>query len=329
MIIYANRASTIIYNYLLSNYGDSGYWLIPINSCPVVPLTFFTAGVPFKLVDIETSTYCMNSEYILKSLRDPDCKGMVYIYSYGVNISAGNLFQQVKTTRKDFKIIEDKCLNPPSFSTQNRSSYADLTLYSTGYVKYVDLGFGGFGICNREITYKKHQTYYNPSYLTQIESDYKRCLQENELIDQPDPSWLDDRPLQIDNIAKYKSIVRDTRRDVTLFKRELNAIYKKHIPSNYWLTLNGSPVSSWRFNLRLPFNKEKLIGEIFARGLFASSHYQPVDKIFDVEVIGGEQAAYSLYDKVLNLFNDKYFSAKVAKDISDVIKHFNPYMIKP
>jgi hypothetical protein len=39
----------------------------------------------------------------------------------------------------------------PSFKIEDTSEYADITIYSTGYAKFLDLGYVGFGVCNDNI----------------------------------------------------------------------------------------------------------------------------------------------------------------------------------
>jgi hypothetical protein len=50
-LIQAPRASAILYNLLVGR-ADSRPWLLPANICPIVPITFLKAQVPFEFVDI-------------------------------------------------------------------------------------------------------------------------------------------------------------------------------------------------------------------------------------------------------------------------------------
>lgn len=320
MILFAQRACTIIYNYLLSNDSGSGYWLIPINSCPVVPITFLTAGVPFKLVDIEQETYCMDRKWIMESIRDPECKGMIYIYSYGLEISMDSLFKRIKNERPDFRIIEDKCLGSPSFDESDASVYSDLCLYSTGYSKFADVGYGGFAVHHYPVKYTHHSTQFDKAHLRNIEYEYKKCLKRNETIKKPDPAWLDDRPLLQDEQV-YVRAVMTQKEKINQKKETINSIYKASIPEKYWLCANGLPVDSWRFNILVPSARDEVLKEIFRNNLFAGSHFQPVEKLFDVPVVGSGNTARSIYKRVLNLFNDKYFSINQAKFVSNIIGH--------
>ena len=54
-IVQASRASAILYN-LLKSQTNTHPWLLPANICPIVPITFFKAGVPIEFVDISAET---------------------------------------------------------------------------------------------------------------------------------------------------------------------------------------------------------------------------------------------------------------------------------
>ncbi len=49
------RASAILYNLLVSQ-KQTKPWLLPANICPIVPITFMKADVPFEFVDISSET---------------------------------------------------------------------------------------------------------------------------------------------------------------------------------------------------------------------------------------------------------------------------------
>lgn len=320
-MLFANRACTILYNYLLSHSAKSGYWLLPLNSCPIVPITFLTAGVPFKFVDIESSTLCMDRNLVLNVIDDRTCLGLLFIYSYGVDLPFDQFFKKIKNIREDITIIEDKCLCPPSFEEKDKSTYSDLCLYSTGYAKYVDIGFGGFALASTDVGYRKHPTHFDQSTSDGIVTEYKKCLKNTELLNKPGVSWIDDRPLMM-NKKEYIDTVQVEKKKAVNQKKLLNSVYKANIPSSIWLEVEGAPVDAWRFNLLVPFSKEEFIERIEAEDLFVSSHYKPVDQIFNNEVIGSGHVAYSVFNRIINLFNDKYFCETHAEIVSDIIKQF-------
>lgn len=318
MIMYGNRASYIIYNYLLSNYEGQGYWLIPLNACPIVPITFLTAQVPFKLVDIESTTYCMDLKAVSEAIKDPDCKGLLFIHTYGFDYSVEQFFSEIKSKRNDVKIIEDKCLSTPSFEAEAVSKHADLTVFSTGYAKYADIGRGGYGIIKKSSSYREYPTHYKPQSLINLSDYYKECLSKNTCLHIHNSFWLDDKTLSQAEIEQYQEMVLAKRIEVQMYKQELNDIYSEFIPREFWLSVRGQRLDIWRFNIVVP-DRDELITEIFAKGLFASTHYQPLDKILDVEVLGTGAESYALYNHAINLFNDRNFTIDMALELAKLV----------
>lgn len=318
MIMYGNRASYIIYNYLLSNYEGQGYWLIPLNACPIVPIIFLTADVPFKLVDIESTTYCMDRKTVGEAIKDPDCKGLLFIHTYGFDYSVDQFFSDTKSKRKDIKIIEDKCLSTPNFDVKAVSRHADLTVFSTGYAKYADIGRGGYGFIKKSSLYQEYPTNYTPESLKKLTNYYKGCLSKSTCLQINNSFWLDDKTLSQVEIEQYKEKVLSKRIEVQMHKQELNDIYSEYIPREFWLSVMGQRSDTWRFNIVVP-DRDELITEIFDRGLFVSTHYKPLDKILDIEVLGTGTESYALYNHVINLFNDQNFTIDMALKLAQLI----------
>lgn len=318
MIIYGNRASYIIYNYLLSNYEGQGYWLIPLNACPIVPIIFLTANVPFKLVDIESTTYCMDRITVGEAIKDPDCKGLLFIHTYGFDYSVDQFFSDTKSKRKDIKIIEDKCLSTPSFDVKAVSIHADLTVFSTGYAKYFDIGRGGYGFIKESSSYQEYPTNYTPESLKKLTNYYKGCLSKSTCLQINNSFWLDDKTLSQVEIEQYQEKVLAKCIEVQIHKQELNDIYSEFIPKEFWLTVSGQRLDTWRFNIVVP-ERDELITEIFNKGLFASTHYQPLDKILGVEVLGTGTESNVLYNHVINLFNDRNFTIEMAYELAKLV----------
>jgi hypothetical protein len=91
----AARASTILFN-LLASRGDKAPWLLPANLCPIVPITFLKAGVPFELVDVSPGTLSMSLELADAALRSGRYGGIVYSHTYGDESTPDEFFAHVK-----------------------------------------------------------------------------------------------------------------------------------------------------------------------------------------------------------------------------------------
>ena len=100
-------------------------------------------------------------------------------------------------------------------------------------------------------------------------------------------------------LAKMDAVIRH--------KEKLNAIYRKNLPTNIQLP---APYQHWRFNILVP-NKDVVLKAIFNAGLFASGHYVPQEN--------NHMIATNLYNHVINLFNDFYYTEEQAQRTCEII----------
>ena len=128
--------------------------------------------------------------------------------------------------------------------------------------------------------------------------NYAECVvAENEVLN--NSTWeLDDDIL----LSKMDATIAH--------KEKLNAIYRKALPKNIQLP---EAYQHWRFNIMVP-NKEQIMQAIFDAGLFASGHYAP--QSHDCPVAG------KLYEHVINLFNDEYYTEEQAEKTCGIINKF-------
>ncbi|HYC62732.1 MAG TPA: hypothetical protein VEK79_24535 [Thermoanaerobaculia bacterium] len=139
MIELAPRAAAILFGVVSAHERP---WLLPANVCDIVPQTLRAAGRMFELVDIDPATLEPSREQIIDRARD--CAGVVFVRTYGAIYDAEAFFASLKLLRDDFVIVDDRCLCRPDVDGELVSQDATVTLFSTGYAKYVDLGGGGF-----------------------------------------------------------------------------------------------------------------------------------------------------------------------------------------
>lgn len=90
-------------------------------------------------------------------------------------------------------------------------------------------------------------------------------------------------------------------------KNKLNAIYHNFIPKKCQYP---DAYNDWRFNIRVD-NKTDILQALSDNGLFASGHYKPLDE--------GCPNATDLYEHVINLFNDTYYTEEQAIQTCQVI----------
>ena len=97
------------------------------------------------------------------------------------------------------------------------------------------------------------------------------------------------------------------RDKVVEHKAKLNKIYTELLPKRIQMP---SEYQNWRFNIFVE-NKEIILENIFREGLFASSHYS--------SLVENSPVAKDLQSKIINLFNDLYYTEKQAIKTCNII----------
>jgi hypothetical protein len=308
-IIQAARASTILYN-LLKSQDNTKPWLLPANICPIVPITFFKAEIPFEFVDISTETLHMDLEQAEGRLKRGAYGGALYAHTYGEPSTPDDFFQHVKALHTEILLVDDRCLCIPDLEP-NPDIFADVALYSTGYAKVVELNFGGYAFLKENVLYQPEHLPFNPQAHEEIESGYKRAIQNRESYEYTDSDWLQS-DANLPTWYDYRQQIEAGLKTVSRHRDALNAIYEKCLPAEIQLPKD---YQVWRFNLRVQ-NKERMLKSIFSAGLFASSHYASLAGIM---APGHCPQAETLADEIINLFNDHYFDAQKAEHVCTVI----------
>jgi hypothetical protein len=310
--VYESRASTILYNLLRSG-SRGGPWLLPANVCPIVPLTFLKAGCEFELVDIDEETLCMDTVQLLDRLRRDTLRyaGVLFVRTYGVEGSFDAFVAEAREWAPEALFVDDRCLCAPRIDVPAAGLW-DVVLYSTGYAKPVDIGFGGFGWCKPNVAYRRHTLPYQTEALEQLTAQYKAAIDHGRPLPYVDSAWLDTTPPATPE-REYAMLVTEGWSESLEHKRQINQIYRRALPDSIRL---DDRFQTWRFQI-LVERKAELLASIFERGLFASSHYADLMGIFDS---GTAPVAARLHARVVNLFNDRYFSTEQATAIVKIVR---------
>lgn len=304
----ANRACSLLYCYIKEH--ASGRWLLPVNVCPDVPLTFVLAGVPFSFVDINPRTLCIDMEEVLRLVKEEPDKyaGVLYVRTYGMLKDNAREFQSIKVADDRISIIDDRCLCLPE--KMPKFWNADMILYSTGHCKQIDLDGGGLAYYSSETEFQIDETLFYDG--TDEEILYKEAFEKGVPFEQEPRGWL--------KMQSYKSPSEyfrniDSAIPSRIRQREaINSIYSKNLPSALQLEPG---FQQWRFNIRvIPNIKDNILSELFNNGLFASSHYHSANRLFDNKTY---EVSDQLFNSVINLFNDGYYTIEMAKKTCNII----------
>jgi len=313
-IIQAPRASAILHNLLVSR-ADPRPWLLPANICPIVPLTFFKAGIPIELVDISAETLHIDLALVNNRLEIGRYGGFLYAHTYAEPSTPNDFFQYLKSQYPDIFILDDRCLCIPDLEPDAEMA-ADAALYSTGYAKIVDYGLGGYAFIKDEVAYRNSHLPFHPRDHEMIELHYKQALQERSEYVYQDLDWLQtDGSLQA--WSEYRHQIELGLEASLAHRATLNAAYTANLPVEVQLP---PAYQSWRFNVRVR-DKKRLMAAIFEARLFASSHYTSLAGIM---APGHCPNAEALAGEIINLFNDHHFDLQKAHQVCTVIQENLP-----
>jgi len=304
------RASSILYDLLTK--GDARPFLLPANVCPIVPLTFLKAGVPYEFVDISPDTLHMDLDQVRERLSTAGggYGGLVYVHTYGDPVTPNYAFLEIKQRHPRLLLIDDRCLCVPELQPDPRSA-ADVLLYSTGYAKIVDLGFGGYAFLRDQVDVVHRRLPYKPEALRRLERDYKKAIEIGRPYTYIDTDWLE-TDAELPSWAQYTERIRGSLSSSLEQRRCINAIYDAVLPTDMRLPAN---YQLWRYNIRVKDNR-KTLAAIIAGRLFASSHYASLAGIFGP---GAGSNAAKLASQAINLFNDHHYTPEMAERTAQLV----------
>ena len=282
MILFEDRAASVLYNVLVNI--PQKKFILPLNVCPIVPDTFKKANKEFVFVDIALDTLCIDFDKALKVMKDDEkVDGILFVKTFGISFDVQPFYKKIKKLNENIFIIDDMCPSMQEFDYDIENSHADMALFSSGYSKYVDIGYGGYGFVK--------------------EDDFKHIFKDK----QNQKPFLEYRQKLEDNIPLMQK-----------HKKELNEIYSSYIESKYHL---GSQWNNWRFSI-LVDDKEKILKEIFKiDGLFASSHYPQIDFSY-VDNPQQNTNTFKIHSKIVNLFNDSRYDIEKAEKTAQIVRKF-------
>lgn len=307
--VQAPRASAILYH-LLASQPEKRAWLLPANICPIVPITFLKAGVPFAWVDISAESLHMDldqAEALIKSRR---FGGLLYAHTYGEASTPNDFFSSIKSIAPELLIVDDRCLCVPHLKA-DQNNLADVQLYSTGYAKIVELNFGGYAFIREQVDYQPQHLPFDPQHQEDIERSYKQSISQQKAYVYQEGDWLETET-DLPSWNEYQESIHSKISVSLEQRRAINEIYLQSLPAEIQLPHS---FQSWRFNIRLK-KRDAVLAAIFAGKLFASAHYASLAGIIGE---GSAPQAETLASEVINLFNDHHFTPTQAEQVSRII----------
>jgi hypothetical protein len=314
MWVSGSRASSILFCYLNTLDSDTEF-LIPANVCPVVLAVFAKAGIPYILVDIEDSSLSVSRQSVENyAIEKKGNFGLLYVRTFGAMKCRNEWFNDLKNRYPLIRLIDDRCLCIPKFKENNFSSAADLTLFSTGYGKFVEYGEGGYGWLGPKVceSYRELNLTFSEADHSGLITKFNQVMVSKESFQYVDNDWLICKPYKTDT-KQYMLNIKSDIDDVLIHKKTLNGIYKNNIPEKFCI---DDSFNYWRYSIMVN-NKDEVLQSIFDAGYFASSHYMSLAGIFDNS---DAPVARMTHNKIVNLFNDFRISPFMAEEIGKLVK---------
>ncbi|MCS7029384.1 MAG: hypothetical protein NZ519_11530 [Bacteroidia bacterium] len=312
---FTNRAIGLLYHFLLDQGKYIDTWLLPSQICFSVPYLFLKLGKKVIFYDFGFSHIDVLRLFTGK-------EGVLIVDYFGTEWD----IEQVSIIKDTVPcLIHDKCL---SVCNPDYPYKADLTIFSSGKGKVVDMGYGGFGIAINKLNIENkvnnlksinYENFYNKKdfYWKQIINGNRRfCLREVS------GSWIDIYSNLIDE--NYEKSFFEKQNKSIQHKNLLNQIYRSIIPADLYFHQTSN---IWRFNLLIT-NKSKLLNSIFMNNLFASSHYVNVAKY----IMRQDTLVRSdiIENHIVNLFNDFNFDIEKAERCARIVRSlFERNIIRP
>jgi hypothetical protein len=183
-----------------------------------------------------------------------------------------------------------------------------MTLYSTGYAKRVDLGFGGFAWVSHDWTdVSPDETYSGDAYERAV-NFFRDPYPANHALASIPHEWLISGEVDVN---EYVEQIKTNMHERVTHEKDLREIYLNLIPSELHLGCEFE----WRFNLQIQ-NPSEVLDALLSNNLFASSHFGSVAfPISGSRAPNAERAAQHM----VNLFTDHRYSPSMAERSAQIV----------
>ncbi len=337
-LIFSGRGSTALYATLKSLGNRSRKILLPVNICEIVIPVIHLAGFSPVFYDVNPDTGNSGLENIKASYTGEEAV-LLAVHNFGVPLEIDLISDWSK--EQGIFLIEDVCnALGATFKNIPAGNWGDAAIYSFGYSKIVDLGFGG-GLTIRDSglrqkvmelisTFDLYSAIHkeaNHDFQTKL-----RILRNNPGNQKPEiyrPLYDDYAKFLIYRLDKQSvNLIRDALVDLdnNLLSRYQKAMmYKNGISSSKISNIKEVPGQIfWRYNILVePERRDELLKLLIDNTIWASKWYPPVNQLFFEENESGGYPGAELFSKrVINLFVDERFSMEEVKRTISLINQF-------
>jgi dTDP-4-amino-4,6-dideoxygalactose transaminase len=337
-LIYTGRGSSALYAILKSILVSKKNILLPVNICEIVIPLIQMAGFIPVFYDVNATTGNSGLENI-KAKYTGEESVLLTVHNFGVPLEIDLISEWAK--EKDIFLIEDVCnALGATFKNVPLGNWGDAAIYSFGYSKIIELGFGG-GLTVREsgLRQKVKELISSFDLYSDLHKEADHEFQSKLRILRKDPGNQKPeiyRPLYED-YAKFLiyrldnqsvNLIKDALANldnILLLRYQKAMLYKEGISSSKISHIKVVPGQIfWRYNILVePEWRDKLLKLLIDNTIWASKWYPPVNKLFFEESESGGFSGAEIFSKrVINLFVDERFSMTEVKRTISLINQF-------
>ncbi|MGN0596120.1 MAG: DegT/DnrJ/EryC1/StrS family aminotransferase [Ruminiclostridium sp.] len=307
-----SRAATAIYLILKSQKIYKQKILVPANICYAAVYPIIYSGNYPVFCDADADSGNVTYEHISKKICDIAAVILPHMY--------GNPIQDIKDIcnlcrKKSVLIIED-CASSMGAETPDGpcGSFGDYVLYSMGYSKTIDLGYGGilasdYDLSMIEAMYKKlplkteddeeNEAFFSKQYRL-IRNSRKQTISKyiwNALYDNLQTVFVHRMTISeekiITELDKLEAVISQRRTDEALYSAFLS---KNAFITDYAFSKGAVP---WRYCFFVPpEKKDSIVSYCLEKKLPVSDWYPDVTSIFNYS--GSFEGIRQMEEKILN-----------------------------
>lgn len=337
-MIYTGRGSSALNAILNSITVTKRKILLPVNICEIVIPVIQLAGFSPVFYDVHSDTGNSGLENIKTSYTGEEAV-LLAVHNFGVPLEIDLISEWAK--EKDIFLIEDVC-NALGATCKNVpvGNWGDAAIYSFGYSKIVELGFGG-GLRVRDSGLRQKVKELISSFALYSDlhkhADHEfqsklRILRKDPENQKPEiyrPLYEDYAKFLIYRLDKQSvNLIKDALADldnIILSRYQKAMMYKNGIRSSKISHIEVVPGQIfWRYNILVePERRDELLKLLIDNNVWASKWYPSVNQLFFEENESGSYPGAELFSKrVINLFVYERFSITEVKRTISLINQF-------
>lgn len=296
------RAATAIYLILSELKQNNKYVLVPANICYAAVFPIISAGLKPLFCDVDRYSGNVNQKSIIEVLNK-DVIAAIIPHMYGNPVQSIKDIYDILSSNNTFMIEDCASLMTNNISETTPGTVGDYVIYSTGYSKTIDVGFGGL------LFSKKYDLSEIEKKLIKLPLISEEFKNETSLFSKiyrilrnqrHDSKLAKDFYSSLNNSFKDNFLFRLDDEKIEIVLNELNtldevirirdykySLYKEKLMNNYEIYSFNEHSVPWRFNLFIN-DKDYFVEYCLKHNLPVSDWYPCVTPIFGDEKIYNE-----------------------------------------